>query len=163
MLESVKSAGQRVVVTGLGALTPLGHSVTETWGNLVKGRSGIDFITLFEAGHLSVRFAGEVKNFDPLAYLSVKEVRRMARCTQFAIPTAFQAMTDAGLSYPLPDELGQRCGVLLGTGMGGFDRAEQGIKVHLEQGLHKVNPFSLPASLPNLSTYHVCVKLNAQG
>ncbi len=163
MPQPDKSADQRVVITGLGALTPVGNSANETWDNLVKGWSGIEAITLFDARHLSVRFAGEVKNFDPLDHLSAKEARRMARCSQFAIPTALQAMADADLPYPLPDELGERCGVLLGTGMGGFDRAEQGIKVHLEQGLHKINPFSLPASLPNLSTYHVCVKLNAQG
>jgi beta-ketoacyl-acyl-carrier-protein synthase II len=153
----------RVVITGLGAITPLGHSVSETWDKLVKGQSGIENITLFDATHLSVRFAGEVKDFYPLDYLSRKEVRRIARCSQFAIPAALQAMADAGLPYPLPDELGEKTGVLLGTGMGGFDKAEEGIKIHLEQGLSKVNPFSLPAALPNLSTFHVCVKLNAQG
>jgi 3-oxoacyl-[acyl-carrier-protein] synthase II len=74
-----------------------------------------------------------------------------------------QAVEDAGLTYPFPDALGERSGVLLGTGMGGFDKVEEGIKTHLERGLNRVNPFSLPASLPNLSTFHVCVKLNAQG
>jgi beta-ketoacyl-acyl-carrier-protein synthase II len=161
--ESQNSAAQRVVITGLGAITPLGHSASETWNNMVEGRSGIDYISLFDAQHLSVRFAGEVKNFNPLDFLSKKETRRTARCSHLAIPTAIQAMEDAGLPHPLPDELGERCGVLLGTGMGGFDRAEQGIKVHLEQGLNRVNPFALPASLPNLSTFHICVKLNAQG
>ena len=153
----------RVVITGLGAITPLGHSATETWENLVKGQSGVDFITLFEASHLPVRFAGEVTNFNPEHYLPRKEVRRMARCSQFAIAAAVQAVEDAGLAYPFQAELAERSGVLLGTSMGGFEKAEQGIKVHLEQGLNKVNPFSLPASLPNLSTFHVCVRLNAQG
>ena len=158
--ESVKT---RVVITGMGAITPVGHSAQETWDSLVQGQSGVDHITLFEASHLAVRFAGEVRDFDSAHYVSRKESRRMARCSQFAVATAVQAVEDAGLAYPFEAELAEKSGVLLGTGMGGFDKVEQGIKVHLQQGLNKVNPFSLPASLPNLSTFHVCVKLNAQG
>lgn len=164
-LQPADQAGAqtRVVITGLGAITPLGHSATATWKNLVRGQSGVDLITLFDASHLSVRFAGEVRDFNPDHFLPRKEARRMARCSQLAIATAMQAVEDAGLVYPFHDELAAQSGVLLGTGMGGFDKVEEGIKVHLQQGLNKVNPFSLPAALPNLSTFHVCVKLNAQG
>ncbi|RME75826.1 MAG: beta-ketoacyl-[acyl-carrier-protein] synthase II [Chloroflexi bacterium] len=147
----------------MGALTALGHSVDETWDNLVQGRSGVGPITLFDAHHLAVRIAAEVKNFNPEQHFSRKEARRMARCAQFAVVAARQAVADAGLTYPFDDTFAERCGVLLGTGMGGFDRAEQGIKTHLLEGLKKVNPFSLPASLPNLAAFHVCVELNAQG
>ncbi|MBN1995319.1 MAG: beta-ketoacyl-ACP synthase II [Anaerolineae bacterium] len=154
---------QRVVVTGLGAITALGHSVSETWERLVKGQSGIGPITLFDATALATRFAGEVKNFDPRQYVPAKEVRRMARCSHFALAAAAQAVEHAGLPYPFGDDLAEKSGVLLGTAMGGFDKAEQGLKDYLEKGLNKVNPFSLPAALPNLSTFHVCVKLNAQG
>lgn len=154
---------QRVVITGLGAITPLGHSVATTWDGLVQGQPGVSPITLFDASDLSTRFAGEVKNFDPNHYIPAKEARRMARCSHFAIPAALQAVEDAGLTYPFDDDLAARSGVLLGTGMGGFDMAEQGLKAYLERGLSKVNPFSLPATLPNLSTFHVCIKLNAQG
>lgn len=154
---------RRVVVTGMGAITALGHTADDTWQNLVNGRSGIDRITRFDASHLAVQFAGEIKDFNPERYIPRKEARRMARASQLAVAAAVQAVEDAGLPYPLPDEAGERCGVLLGTGMGGFDRVEEGIKTHLQRGLGKVNPFSLPASLPNLSTFHVCVKLNAQG
>ncbi len=160
---SQANAKTRVVITGLGAITSLGQTATVTWQNLVRGQSGVDFISLFDASHLPVRFAGEVKDFNPDHYLPRKEARRMARCSQLAIATAIQAVEDAGLTYPFENELAERSGVLLGTGMGGIDKVEEGIKVHLQQGLNKVNPFSLPAALPNLSTFHVCVNLNAQG
>ncbi|GIK39721.1 MAG: 3-oxoacyl-[acyl-carrier-protein] synthase 2 [Chloroflexota bacterium] len=147
----------------MGAMTPLGHTVTETWENLVKGVSGIAGITLFDASHLPTRFAGEVKDFSPQAYLPAKEAKRMARCSHFAIAAAVQAVEDAGLSYPFTGSLAERSGALVGTAMGGFDKAEDGLRDYLERGLGKVSPFSLPAALPNLSTFHICVKLNAQG
>jgi len=152
----------RVVITGIGAITPLGHSVDETWQNLLKGQSGIGKITLCDSSRLPVHIAGEVKDFDPYQYIPRKEARRMARASHFAIAAAQQAVEDAGLPYPFTNGLAERSGVLLGTSMGGFDKAEQGIKEYL-QGLNKVSPFSLATSSPNLSTFHVCVKLNAQG
>jgi beta-ketoacyl-acyl-carrier-protein synthase II len=130
---------------------------------LVKGQAGIADITLFEAGNLPVRFAGEVKDFSPQAYIPPKEAKRMARCSQFAIAATVQAVEDAGLAYPFTDGLAESSGVLVGTAMGGFDKAEDGIRDYMDRGLAKVNPFSLPAALPNLSTFHICVKLNAQG
>jgi beta-ketoacyl-acyl-carrier-protein synthase II len=87
----------------------------------------------------------------------------MARCSHLAIAATSQAVEDAGLSFPFVEEVAERSGVLLGTAMGGFDKAEKGLLDYLERGLNRVNPFSLPAALPNLSTFHVCVKLNAQG
>jgi beta-ketoacyl-acyl-carrier-protein synthase II len=152
-----------VVITGIGAITPIGHTAPETWENLVKGQSGLATITLFDAGHLPTRFAGEVKDFQPQAYIPAKEAKRMARCSHFAIAAAVQAVADAGLSYPFTDDLAERSGAMVGTAMGGFDRAEDGLRDYLERGLGKVSPFSLPAALPNLSTFHICVKLNAQG
>jgi 3-oxoacyl-[acyl-carrier-protein] synthase II len=161
--QPLKFGRQRVVITGMGAITPVGYSVEETWQNLVQGQSGIDQITLFDVNGLPVRVAGEANNFDPHHYVSPKESRRMSRSSQFAIAAAVQAVEDAGLAYPFADELAERSGVLLGTALGGFDKAEEGIKVYLERGLNKVSPFSLPAALPNLSTFHVCVRFNAQG
>lgn len=156
-------APPRVVITGMGALTALGHTAEETWSHLVQGQSGVDYIRQFNPDHLAVRIAAEVKNFQPEQYLNRKEIRRMARSSQFAVVAAEQAVQDAGLSRPFADTEAERSGVLLGTGMGGFDKAEQGIKTHLEQGLNRVNPFSLPAALPNLAAFHVCIRLNAQG
>jgi len=155
--------GNRVVITGIGAVTALGHTTLETWNNLVKGQSGIADITLFDAKNLPVRFAGEVKDFKPDLYVSAKEARRMARCSHFALAATVQAVENAGLSYPFNDGLAERSGALVGTAMGGFDKAEEGVRAYLERGLGKVSPFSLPAALANLSTFHICVKLNAQG
>lgn len=157
-----KDPHHRVVITGLGAITPLGHSVDETWRNLLTGQSGIDTITLCDYSRLPVHIAAEVKDFNVHQYIPPKEARRMARASHFAIAAAGQAVADAGLSYPFTHAEAEQTGVLLGTSMGGFDKAEQGIKEYL-QGLNKVSPFSLAMSSPNLSTFHVCVTLNAQG
>lgn len=157
-----KLALDRVVITGMGAVTPLGHSVAESWDRLVAGESGIDTITLFDHSALPVHIAGEVKNFNPCRYIPRKEVQRMARSTHLALAAAIQAVEDAQLAYPFEAELAERTGVLLGSTMGGFERVEQGVKEYLK-GLSKVSPFSLITSSPNLSTFHVCAKLNAQG
>ena len=146
----------------MGAITPLGHSVDESWQKLVAGESGINRITQFEARELPVQIAGEVKDFEPFRYISRKEATRMARSTHFALAAAIQAAEDANLTFPFSDDKAERAGVLLGSTMGGFERVEQGVKEYL-RGLSKVSPFSLIASSPNLSTFHVCVKLNAQG
>jgi beta-ketoacyl-acyl-carrier-protein synthase II len=151
-----------VVITGLGAVTPLGLTVADSWANLVAGKSGVDRITHFKSDHLPVNIAAEVKDFDPHQYMPRKEAKRMARASQFAIAAATQAVTDAGLTYPFSEPLAERSGVLLGTTMGGFDKVEEGFKLYL-RGLSKVTPFSLSTSSPNLSTFHVCVTLNAQG
>ena len=157
-----KKPATRVVITGMGAITPVGHSAAETWENLVAGKSGIDTITLCDYSRLPVHIAGEVKDFDPHKYISRKEARRMSRASHLAIAAAQEAVEDARLPYPFTNGMAERTGVLLGTTMGGFDKAEQGIKEYL-QGLNKVSPFSLAMSSPNLSTFQVCVMLNAQG
>ena len=124
--ERVKKARPRVVVTGLGAVTPLGNTVRETWEGLVNGRSGIDTITLFDASDLPTRIAGEIKGFDPKKYLSFKEARRMSRASQVAVASATQAIEDAGFSAGWPDE--ERVSVLYGTGVGGLEKIEQELR-----------------------------------
>lgn len=156
------SSSSRVVITGLGAITPLGLNVAETWQNLVDGKSGIGRITRFDASELPVQVAAEVKNFDPHRYLSAKDARRMSRASHLALAAVTEAVDDAGLTFPFTNGLAERTGVMLGTAMGGFDKVEQGVKEY-GRGLSRVNPFSLPAASPNLSTFHVCVTLNAQG
>jgi beta-ketoacyl-acyl-carrier-protein synthase II len=158
----VPDAPVRVVITGLGAMTPLGHTVAETWQGLVQGQSAVRRITHFDADHLPVQIAAEVKNFNPEAYIPLKDARRMSRSSHLAIAAATQAMADAGLSTPLTGPLAEQTGALLGTAMGGIDKVEYGLRQY-GRGLGKVNPFSLPAASPNLSTFHVCVTLNAQG
>jgi beta-ketoacyl-acyl-carrier-protein synthase II len=147
----------------MGAITALGHTPEETWDKMIEGQSGVSRITLFDNSNLTVRIAGQVNDFDPHQYIPRKEARRMARCSQFALAAATQAVEDSGLSYPFTDDMAERSGVYLGTGMGGFDKAEQGLLAYLQGGLNKVNPFTLPATLPNLSTFHLCIRFNAQG
>ncbi|MFQ5611186.1 MAG: beta-ketoacyl-ACP synthase II [Anaerolineae bacterium] len=154
---------ERVVITGSGAISPLGHTVSETWENLVAGKSGIGRITLFDATDFPTRFAGEVKDFDPTKYITRKEARRMGRSSQFSVAIACQALEDAGLSYPFDDGLAERTGVVLGTAIGGFDSAERGLFALWSGGLSKVTPFALPAAMPNMVTFHNCLRFNAQG
>jgi beta-ketoacyl-acyl-carrier-protein synthase II len=151
----------------MGAITPLGLNVEDTWQGMVEGRSGVDHITQFDASRFPTTFAGEVKGFDPTKYMSAKEARRVSRATQLSLATAMEAMTDADLErFPEPetgDGLAQRSGVLLGTSYGGFSAAEDAIRDYYKRGLSRVNPFALAASLPNMVTSHVCLRYNIQG
>ena len=152
---------ERVVITGMGALTPLGLSVEETWEGLVAGRSGITEITLFDASQMPIRIAGEVKGFDPTEYIDFKEARRMARCSQLALAAGFQAVADAGLGehVPAPD----RSGVIMGTGIGGLDAALESWDTYKARGLKRVNPFMAMALLCNMPAHHISLQFNCQG
>ena len=158
---------ERVVITGMGAITPLGLNVADTWKGLVEGRSGVDYITRFDASYFPTTFAGEVKDFDPTNYMSAKEARRISRATQFSLATAMETMTDAGLERFLEpgagNGLAQRSGALIGTSYGGFATAEDAIRDFDKRGLSRVNPFALTASLPNMVTSYVCQRYNIQG
>ncbi|HQE92366.1 MAG TPA: beta-ketoacyl-ACP synthase II [Anaerolineae bacterium] len=151
----------RVVVTGMGAITPVGLSVRETWENALAGKSGIAPIQRFDASPYPVRIAGEVKGFDPERYFPRKEARRMARCSQFALVAAQEALADAGLPTPVPDP--ERTGTVIGVGMGGLDYALEHAQKLWRQGLRGINPFALVASLPNMPSYHVSLLSGAQG
>ncbi|MGQ9598281.1 MAG: beta-ketoacyl-ACP synthase II [Anaerolineae bacterium] len=151
----------RVVITGMGALTPLGLSVGETWSGLLDGRSGIAPITLFDASHMPIRIAGEVKGFDPVHFMDLKEARRMARCSQLAVAAAVQAMADAGLGDRVPDS--ERAGVVIGTGVGGLEAALEAWDAYRAQGLRRVNPFSVMASLCNMPAHYVSLRFQCQG
>lgn len=142
---------KRVVVTGVGAVTPLALTAEETWQGLLAGRSGIGLITQFDASDLPSRIAGEVKGFDPQNYMPLKEARRMSRASQLAIVAGQQALADAGLEPPL----GERAGVLVGTAVGGLEWLVEQVRIFWEKGLARVNPFSVPASLTNMPAHHV--------
>ncbi len=152
---------RRVVITGLGALTPLGLSITETWPRLLAGESGIRPIQRFDASELPVRIAGEVPDFDPKRYMSRKEARRMARVSQLAIAAAQEALSDAGLSTPVAEP--ERTGTAIGVGMGGLDWALDHSRSFWKRGIHGMNPFALASSLPNMPSYHVSLLAGAQG
>jgi 3-oxoacyl-[acyl-carrier-protein] synthase II len=153
---------RRVVVTGMGAMTPLGLTMEETWEGLLAGRSGVGPITQFDASDLPVRIAGELKGFDPRQYIDFKEARRMSRCSQVAVATAQAALADAGLSLPLADEE-ERVGVLIGSGAGGLDRAIEGVDIFRAKGLARVNPFILTSSMVNMPSHHVSHWAGAKG
>jgi len=154
---------QRVVITGMGAISPLGHTTAELWDGLVAGRSGISPITQFDASGLPTRFAGEVKNFDPAKWMNVKETRRMGRASQLAVATAHEALADAGLPAPAPEALQEDIGVLIGTGVGNFDMAEDGLQVFRTRGLRAANPIGMVAALANMPAHHVSQLAQAKG
>jgi beta-ketoacyl-acyl-carrier-protein synthase II len=147
----------------MGALTPLGLNVEDSWQGMVEGRSGVDHISHFDSSQFPTTFAGEVRDFDPHAYMSPKEARRMARATQFSLAASVQAMANAGLERFPENGVAQRSGALIGTSYGGFSTAEEAIRDYDRRGLSKVSPFALAAALPNMVTSHVCLHFNLQG
>jgi 3-oxoacyl-[acyl-carrier-protein] synthase II len=152
---------RRVVVTGIGAMTPLGLTVEETWQGLLAGKSGIDRISQFDPSDLPSQIAGELKGFDPTEYIDHKEARRMARCSQVAVATAQEALRDAGLELPL--ENAERVGTLIGSGVGGYERAIEGVDTYREKGLRRVNPFVPVSMLINMPSHHVSYWSGAKG
>jgi len=147
----------------MGALSPLGHSVAELWDGLTNGRSGIAAITQFDASAMPTRFAGEVKGFDPTQWINFKEARRMGRASQLATATAYEALADAGLALPLPEALQEQAGVLIGTAMGNFDKADDELQVFRARGMRASSPFAVTASLANMPTHHVSYLAQAKG
>ncbi len=155
------SERRRVVITGMGVLTPLGLTLAETWENAKAGKSGITRITQFDPTPMTTQIAGELKGFNPANYMPVKEARRMARCSQIAVAAAQQALADANVTLPLPDP--ERVGVAVGVGMGGMEWTCNQARAYWEKGLSAVSPFALTASIPNIPTYHVSMYAGAQG
>ena len=151
----------RIVVTGIGMMSPLGHSADESWDALINGRSGVARITQFDASHLPVQIAGEVKDFDPKDYMDFKEARRMSRCSQLSVAAATMALEDAGLANGLPDS--ERAGTLMGTGVGGYEVADREVQILRTKGFNRTSPFAMTAFLPNMPSYHVSLLAGTQG
>ncbi len=152
---------RRVVITGLGLVTPLGDTVDGVWSALIAGRSGIRRVEVFGSDGFPCRIAGVLPDFEPNGRLPVKEARRMARVSQIAFVAAQKAVEDAQLQLPLEDP--ERAGVTMGTAMGGLDRADEGIQVLRSRGLERVSPFYLPSALPNMPAFHITQYLGALG
>jgi 3-oxoacyl-[acyl-carrier-protein] synthase II len=153
---------RRVVVTGLGAITPVGNDVATTWRSLLEGKSGAAPITKFDATSFPVRFACEVKGFDPNQYMDRKEARRYDPFTQYAVATAVQAMNDAGLGEATgydPD----RTGVIIGSGIGGLKTFEEQHDVYRERGPSKISPFFIPMFISDIAAGVVSMQYNAKG
>lgn len=141
----------RVVITGVGAITPLGTNATIFWEALLQGRSGIRRITSFDASSLPCQIAGEIPDFQPEIYLHKKEARRTPRSSQIALAAAKQAVSDAGLPETMPDP--ERAAVVFGTAIGGVDVVEDGIQLLRSKGYERVNPFSIPTGIPNFPAF----------
>ena len=152
---------RRVVVTGIGAVTPLGLGAEEFWKNLVAGVSGVGPMTLCDPTGFSCRIAGEVKGFDPVQFISPKEARRMARFSQLGVAAALLALEDANLDMSTEDH--HRVGVILGNGNGGFPTIEEGCRALIEKGGMRMSPFFFPMILPNMAAANVSRTVGAKG
>ncbi len=151
---------RRVVVTGIGLITPLGADLESSWAGLIAGKSGIGRITRFDASALETRIAGEVKDFDPGRYLDRKEIRRTDRFAQFAIATAMQALADARLE--ITPGLASRAGVVFGSGIGGVSTLVDNIISH-DKDPRRVSPFMIPMMIVDMAAGEIAMKLHAKG
>jgi 3-oxoacyl-[acyl-carrier-protein] synthase II len=156
---------RRVVVTGLGLVSPVGNTVDESWKNILAGQSGIDNITKFDASAMSVRFAGEVKGFNIEDYIPAKEARHMDTFIHFGLAAGIQAVMDSGLptGEALPPELAERIGCLIGSGIGGLPMIEATQKEYTEKGPRRISPFFVPASIINMISGHLSIKFGFKG
>ena len=152
---------KRVVVTGLGALTPIGNTVAEYWEGLIGGRNGIGLITLFDASRHDCRIAGEVKGFNPHDYLDRKEAKRMDRFTQFAVIASKQAILDAQLV--INDLNADQIGVIIGTGIGGLKVMEEQQEIYLTKGPSRCSPFLVPTMIANMAAGMTAIQTGAKG
>lgn len=152
---------RRVVVTGVGLVSPLGIGTEQTWEALKQGRSGIARITSFDPSAFTAQIAGEVKGFDPLQYLEKKEVKKMGRFIHFAMAATDFALQAAGLK--VAPEIEERVGVYIGSGIGGFDVIEREHRNLIEGGPRKISPFFIPAAIINLASGQVSIRTGAKG
>ncbi len=152
---------RRVVVTGLGAVTPIGNDVSAYWEGLSTGRNGVAGITLFDAARHACRFAAEVKGFDPRGYIEPKEAKRWDRFCQFGVVAAKQAVAQAGLSIDAANR--HRVGVAIGSGVGGLLMMETQAHVLADRGPDRVSPFCVPMMIPNMATGLAAIALGARG
>jgi 3-oxoacyl-[acyl-carrier-protein] synthase II len=152
---------RRVVVTGLGVISPVGNSVPEAWDNLIAGRSGIGRITKFDPSAFKAQIAGEVKNFDVTAYLSAKEARRMDTFIHFGMAAGIQALRDAGLDDPQADA--ERIGVNIGSGIGGLPLIEETHNDFLAGGPRKISPFFIPGTISNMISGNLSIMFGLKG
>jgi 3-oxoacyl-[acyl-carrier-protein] synthase II len=155
---------RRVVVTGMGAITPLGNDVPTFWDGLVAGRSGIDRIASFDPARLDSKIAGEVRGFDAEAVMPKKEIRRNDRYVHFAWAASAEALRDAGIENPITDEgLAERTGVIIGSGIGGINTMIRDIIEAHDLGVERIGPFLVTALIPDMGAGYVAIYANARG
>ena len=156
---------RRVVVTGLGLISPVGNTVAEGWANILAGRSGIATVTRFDASNLACHFAGEVKGFNIEDYIPAKEARHMDGFIHYGLAAAFQAVRDSGIPTgdQLTEEQAERIGVLVGSGIGGLPLIEDTHTELMNRGPRRISPFFIPASIINMISGHVSINFGFQG
>lgn len=152
---------KRVVVTGMGALTPIGNNVADFWQSIKNGICGIDRITRFDVSDLKTQIAGEIKNFEPTDFIEKKEVRKMDRFTQYATVAADEAIRQSGLNMEKEDPW--RVGVITGSGIGGITTLENQHEILLEKGPGRVSPFFIPMMIGNIAPAQIAIKHNMRG
>jgi 3-oxoacyl-[acyl-carrier-protein] synthase II len=160
-LQEQQRYRKRVVITGLGAITPIGNTLAEYWEGLVTGRNGIGLITHFDASRHDCRIAGELKNFDPLSYLEKKAAKRMDRFAQLAVCATKQAILDSGLTIDPTNA--DRIGVTIGTGIGGLKILEEQQEIYLTKGPSRCSPFMIPMMIANMAAGLVAIEIGAKG
>jgi 3-oxoacyl-[acyl-carrier-protein] synthase II len=163
MMETRTPKGRRVVITGLGLVTPVGRDVNSTWSALLEGKSGAGPITHFDTDGFDVRFACEVKGFDPEQYMDRKEARRADRYAQFSMAATHQAVLDSGLGEDLSPADPERVGVLIGSGIGGIATFEEQTRLMLARGPRRVSPFFIPMFIPDMAAGLVSMRYGAKG
>ncbi len=156
---------RRVVVTGLGCVSPVGNTVQDAWANILAGQSGIDLITKFDASNFACKIAGEVKGFDLESYISAKDARAMDSFIHYGIAAACQAVQDAGLPTgdALNEELATRIGCVIGSGIGGLPLIEETHTEYVNRGARRITPFFVPASIINMIAGHVSMRFGFMG
>jgi 3-oxoacyl-[acyl-carrier-protein] synthase II len=161
LFEETSSMSRRVVVTGMGCISPVGNNVKETWESILAGKSGAAMITHFDASKHKTRFAAEVKGFDPVALFSTRDARKMDRFTQFAVAVAMEALDQSGLKI---DETNRdRVGVVIGTGIGGIGTLLDQAEVLRERGPERVSPFLVPMMISDSAPGMLAIRFGARG
>ena len=151
---------RRVVITGVGAVSPIGNDIPSFWENLTSGKCGVDFITKFDTTDYKVKIAAEVRNFDPLQYMEKNDARKMDLYTQYAVAAAAQAMADSGLAGKIASE---RLGVYVGSGIGGMNTFMTEHAKLLTNGPRRVSPFFIPMMISNIATGNIAIRFGAEG
>lgn len=152
---------KRVVITGLGAITPIGNNVDQFWNAIQNGICGIDKITHFDAGEFKCQIAGEVKDFDVTQFIDKKDARKMDRYAQFAVVAAEEALKNSGIDMEKEDSW--RVGVITGSGVGGIETMEEQHKTMMERGIGRISPFFIPMMISNMGAAQIAIRTGAQG
>jgi len=157
----MNNINNRVVITGIGVLSPLGMDLASNWEGLIAGKSGIDYITLFDTEGFETKFAGEVKGFEPTNYINRKDARHMDRFTQMAVVASFQAMEQSGIKIDSSNEY--NIGIIIGSGIGGLTTMFQQARILIERGPDRVTPFLAPMMIADMAAAQVSISLGVKG